>query len=67
MLEELERRKQEQIEEARRREVRNLQILLQTYTRRRTTNILRGRGNSNVATPQLRRNTAAAPPTRQKF
>ena len=54
MLEELERRKQEQIEEARRREVRNLQILLQTYTRRRTTNILR-------ATPLLRRNTTAPP------
>ena len=61
MLEELERRKQEQIEEARRREVRNLQILLQTYTRRRTTNILRGRGNSNAATPFLRRNTTAPP------
>ena len=54
MLEELERRKQEQIEEARRREVRNLQILLQTYTRRRTTNISR-------ATPFLRRNTTAPP------
>ena len=55
MLEELERRKQEQIEEARRREVRNLQILLQTYTRRRTkTNILR-------ATPFLRRNTTVPP------
>ena len=59
MLEELERRKQEQIEEARRREVRNLQILLQTYTRRRTSNILRGRGNST--TPFLRRNTTAPP------
>lgn len=35
MLQELERRKEEQLEEARRREVRNLQVILKSYTRRR--------------------------------